>query len=74
RAYLHHLVRSEEILGAMLLSWHNVAYYQYLMAGMREAIAAGAFAAFAEGFLREYARGDIELWAASETDGCMPVS
>ena len=74
RAYLHHLVRSEEILGAMLLSWHNVAYYQHLMAGMREAITAGAFAAFADTFAREYTRGYIEPWAASETDGCMPVS
>ncbi len=46
RAYLHHLVRSGEILGAMLLSWHNVAYYQQLMAGMRDAIADGRFAAF----------------------------
>ena len=60
RAYLHHLVRSGEILGATLLSWHNVAYYQHLMAGMREAIGAGAFAAFAERFSREYTRDDIE--------------
>ena len=74
RAYLHHLVRSEEILGAMLLSWHNVAYYQHLMAGMREAIAAGSFAAFADTFAREYTRSHIEPWAASETDGCMPMS
>ena len=44
RAYLHHLVRSGEILGSMLLSWHNVAYYQHLMAGMRQAIVASAFA------------------------------
>jgi queuine tRNA-ribosyltransferase len=66
RAYLHHLVRSGEILGAMLLSWHNVAYYQHLMARMREAIAEGDFAAFADAFAREYARGDIEPWAARE--------
>ncbi|GJD58823.1 tRNA guanosine(34) transglycosylase Tgt [Methylobacterium dankookense] len=48
RAYLHHLVRSEEILGMMLLTWNNLAYYQDLMAGMRAAIREGRFAAFAE--------------------------
>jgi queuine tRNA-ribosyltransferase len=47
RAYLHHLVKANEILGAMLLSWANVAYYQSLMAGMREAITNGRFADFA---------------------------
>lgn len=46
RAYLHHLVRSEEILGMMLLTWNNLAYYQQLMAGMRAAIAAGRLADF----------------------------
>ena len=63
RAYLHHLVRSGEILGAMLLTWHNVAYYQHLMARMREAIVAGAFAAFAQAFTGDYRRGDIKPWA-----------
>jgi queuine tRNA-ribosyltransferase len=47
RAYLHHLVKAEEYLGAMLLSWANVAFYQELMAAMRAAIAAGRFAAWA---------------------------
>jgi queuine tRNA-ribosyltransferase len=47
RAYLHHLVKSEEYLGAMLLSWANVAFYQQLMAAMRAAIGAGRFAAWA---------------------------
>jgi len=47
RAYLHHLVKAEEFLGAMLLSWANVAFYQQLMAAMRAAIAAGRFAAWA---------------------------
>jgi queuine tRNA-ribosyltransferase len=47
RAYLHHLVKSEEYLGAMLLSWANVAFYQQLMATMRTAIGAGRFAAWA---------------------------
>ncbi|HEV2543872.1 MAG TPA: tRNA guanosine(34) transglycosylase Tgt [Methylobacterium sp.] len=46
RAYLHHLVRSDEILGMMLLTWNNLAYYQALMAGMRAAIAAGRLADF----------------------------
>ncbi|MBY0447940.1 MAG: tRNA-guanine transglycosylase, partial [Hyphomonadaceae bacterium] len=50
KAYLHHLVRSEELLGQVLLSWHNVAYYQGLMARMRAAIAAGGFADFAAQF------------------------
>jgi queuine tRNA-ribosyltransferase len=43
RAYLHHLVKSEEFLGAMLLSWANIAFYQELMSAMRSAIAAGTF-------------------------------
>jgi queuine tRNA-ribosyltransferase len=47
RAYLHHLVKSEEYLGAMLLSWANVAFYQQLMAAMRAAIAGGRFAPWA---------------------------
>jgi queuine tRNA-ribosyltransferase len=58
RAYLHHLVRSGEILGAMLLTWHNLAYYQALMAEMRDAIADQRFAAFAEAFAREQAQAD----------------
>ena len=48
RAYLHHLVRSGEYLGAMLLSWVNTAFYQELMAAMRNAIAEGRFASWAE--------------------------
>jgi len=48
RAYLHHLVRSGEYLGAMLLSWANTAFYQQLMAAMRAAIAEDRFAAWAE--------------------------
>jgi queuine tRNA-ribosyltransferase len=47
RAYLHHLVKSEEYLGAMLLSWANVTFYQELMAAMRSAIAEGRFARWA---------------------------
>ncbi len=46
RAYLHHLVKAGEILGMMLLTWNNIAYYQDLMAGLRAAIAAGRLAEF----------------------------
>ena len=54
RAYLHHLHKSGEILGAMLLTEHNLTFYQQLMAAMRAAIAAGQFAGFAAAFRREY--------------------
>jgi queuine tRNA-ribosyltransferase len=47
RAYLHHLVKSGEYLGSMLLSWANTAFYQELMIAMRDAIAAGRFADWA---------------------------
>jgi queuine tRNA-ribosyltransferase len=59
RAYLHHLVKSGETLGAMLLSEINVAYYQELMQGMREAIAMGTFADFQKQTRADWARGDI---------------
>jgi len=51
RAYIHHLIRSDEILGLMLLSWHNVAFYQHLMAQLRDAIAAGQLQHFAQAFV-----------------------
>jgi queuine tRNA-ribosyltransferase len=57
RAYLHHLHKSGEILGAMLLTEHNLAFYQQLMAGMRTAIAEDRFAAFAADFRRDYYAG-----------------
>ncbi len=60
RAYLHHLVRTGEILGAMLLTWHNLHYYQQLMAGLRAAIGAGELEAFAITFAESQAAGDIE--------------
>jgi queuine tRNA-ribosyltransferase len=50
RAYLHHLVKSGEILGQVLLSWHNVAFFETLMARMRDAIARGRFEAFRRAF------------------------
>jgi queuine tRNA-ribosyltransferase len=59
RAYLHHLVRSGETLGAMLLSEINVAYYQQLMQGMRAAITGGTFEAFKSETRAGWARGDI---------------
>ncbi|WP_428410133.1 tRNA guanosine(34) transglycosylase Tgt [Hyphococcus sp.] len=50
KAYLHHLFRAGEYLGPMLLTWHNLHYYQELMAGMRSAIAEGRFADFVADF------------------------
>src|SRR5579872_1889025 len=59
RAYLHHLVRSGETLGAMLLSEINVAYYQSLMDGVRQAISSGTFSSFREQTRGDWAKGDI---------------
>lgn len=59
RAYLHHLQRSEEMLGPILLTWHNLTYYQDLMAGIRQAVASGSFADFAAEFHATQALGDI---------------
>jgi len=53
KAYLHHLFRAGEYLGPMLLTWHNLHYYQVLMAGMRDAIAAGRMGAFIGDFIAE---------------------
>ena len=60
RAYLHHLIRSEDILGPMLLTWHNIQAYQDLMKGLRAAIAEGKVADFAAEAARLEALGDIE--------------
>jgi len=60
RAYLHHLVRSNEALGGMLLSWHNLSYYQELMQGIRKAIEQGRFSDFMAETQETWARGDIE--------------
>lgn len=59
RAYLHHLVRSGELLGMMLLSWANIAYYQSLMQGIRDAIDAGNFEQFRADTHSQWKRGDI---------------
>src|SRR5579871_1351449 len=61
RAYLHHLVRSGETLGAMLLSEINVAYYQHLMKEIRNAITQGLFADFCERTRRDWENGDIAM-------------
>jgi queuine tRNA-ribosyltransferase len=60
RAYLHHLIKAGETLGAMLLSEINIAYYQSLMNDMRNAIAQGIFAEFRDKTRAEWARGDID--------------
>lgn len=60
RAYLHHVFKAGEIISSMLLTWHNLHYYQSLMQGLREAIEAGALAAFVAEFEATRAEGDIE--------------
>ncbi len=60
RAYLHHVIRSDEIIGSMLLTWHNLRYYQRLMQGLRDAIAGGRLAGFSAEFHAARAMGDIE--------------
>ena len=59
RAYLHHLVRSGELLGMMLLSWANIAYYQSLMQRIRDAIDAGQFEEFRAETHAQWKRGDV---------------
>ena len=71
RAYLHHLVKSGEMLGAMLLSWANVHFYQDLMARAREAIGRGAFSGLAHELQRRYSArndGDEATEATEATD------
>jgi queuine tRNA-ribosyltransferase len=65
RAYLHHLTKANEMLGAVLLSTINLAYYQELMAGMRAAIAGGRFADFQAAIKARWERGDIPPYSAS---------
>ena len=60
RAYLHHLFRCEEMLGPILLTQHNLSFYQALMADLRSAIASGSLATFAAQFLARADAGDIE--------------
>lgn len=56
KAYVHHLIRSNELLGAMLLSWHNIAYFEDLMARIRASIAAGEFEKFAADFRTNWSK------------------
>jgi queuine tRNA-ribosyltransferase len=58
RAYLHHLVKANEMLGAILLSQANICYYQALMQGVRAAIAAGEFEDFHRNTVEDWARGE----------------
>jgi queuine tRNA-ribosyltransferase len=60
RAYLHHVFRAQEIISSMLLTWHNLHYFQDLMQGLRDAIAAGRLRAFVSDFHATRAAGDIE--------------
>jgi queuine tRNA-ribosyltransferase len=59
RAYLHHVVKAQEIIGAMLLTWHNLHYYQELMQGLRDAIGEGGLEAFSAAFHAARAQGDV---------------
>ncbi|MFA3915838.1 tRNA guanosine(34) transglycosylase Tgt [Ruegeria hyattellae] len=59
RAYLHHVFRANEMISGMLLTWHNLHYFQEIMAAMRDAIAAGSFEAWQAGFHDQRAQGDI---------------
>jgi queuine tRNA-ribosyltransferase len=58
RGYIHHLVKSQEILGSMLLTWHNLHYYQTVMAGLRDAIEARDLAGFIARFRAERSQGE----------------
>ena len=60
RAYLHHVFRANEMISGMLLTWHNLHYFQEIIAGMRDAIAAGTFDAWQADFHAQRAQGDIE--------------
>ncbi|MDA7967173.1 tRNA guanosine(34) transglycosylase Tgt [Ruegeria sp.] len=60
RAYLHHVFRANEMISGMLLTWHNLHYFQEIMAGMRDAIAAGMFDAWQAEFHAQRAQGDID--------------
>ncbi|MEX0759219.1 MAG: tRNA guanosine(34) transglycosylase Tgt, partial [Tistlia sp.] len=59
RAYLHHLFRAGEMLGPILLTLHNLTFYQVLMRDLRAAIEAGSLETVAAGFLEAYGRGDL---------------
>ncbi len=60
RAYLHHVFRSQEMISGMLLTWHNLTYFQDIMQGMRDAISAGTFLAWESDFHASREAGDID--------------
>ena len=60
RAYIHHLQKCQEVLAVMLLSWHNVRYYERLMQGLRQAIASGTLSDFVGEFYENQKKGDIK--------------
>lgn len=60
RAYLHHVFRANEMISGMLLTWHNLHYFQEIMQGMRDAIAAGTFESWQADFHAQREQGDIE--------------
>ena len=60
RAYIHHLVKAKEILGSMLMTWHNIQYYQDLMSSLRKNILDGTLKSFTQRFHSEQSLGDIE--------------
>jgi queuine tRNA-ribosyltransferase len=67
RAYLHHVVKAGEIIASMLLTWHNLTFYQDLMAHLRQAIGSASLAEFAAGFLIRY-RPEAGKSVVSEAD------
>ena len=69
RAYLHHVFRSNEMISGMLLTWHNLHYFQDIMQGMRDAIAAGTFEAWEADFHAGRAQGDIEPGRQGDDEG-----
>lgn len=60
RAYIHHLQKCNEVLAVMLLTWHNIRYYQRLMQGIRKALEEDCLQEFADKFYADQAKGDIE--------------
>jgi queuine tRNA-ribosyltransferase len=60
RAYLHHVFKAGEIISSMLMTWHNLHYYQELMAGLRDAIGTGTLTKFTAAFQADRAEGDVE--------------
>ena len=62
RAYLHHLVKANEILASILITWNNLAFYQELMADLRSAIASERLGDFSIQFNALYGNGDISVW------------